>query len=85
MDLARGRKKAVGHECGGDTNCSWFVWNGPQMFGTKAGRIENQRKNGDLLDYGINKINQNSEKSPGDLMRLAVTQTPVKDHRQTLV
>ena len=28
---------------------------------------------------------QNTEKSPGDLRRLAVTQTPVKDHQQTLM
>ncbi len=27
---------------------------------------------------------QNTEKSPGDLKRLAVTQTPVKDHQLTL-
>ena len=28
---------------------------------------------------------QNTEKSPGDLMRLAVTETPVKDHQLTLM
>ena len=28
---------------------------------------------------------QNSEKSPGDLRRLAVTQTPVKDHQLKLM
>ena len=28
---------------------------------------------------------QNTEKSPGDLRRLAVTQSPVKDHRLTLM
>ena len=31
------------------------------------------------------KIGQNTEKSPGDLRRLAVTQTPVKDHQLTLI
>ena len=31
-----------------------------------------------LLENG-----QNTEKSPGDLRRLAVTQTPVKNHRLT--
>ena len=28
---------------------------------------------------------QNTEKCPGDLRRLAVTQTPVKNHRLTLM
>ena len=30
-------------------------------------------------------IGQNIEKSRGDLRRLAVTRTPVKDYQQTLV
>ena len=30
-------------------------------------------------------ISQNTEKSPGDLRRLVVTQTPVKNHQLTLV
>ena len=34
--------------------------------------------------YGIIKIIQNTEKSPGDLWRLAVAQTPVRKHRLTL-
>ena len=40
----------------------------------------NLRKNGDHPDLSIVQIGQNAEKSPGDLRRLAVTQTPVKDH-----
>ena len=36
-------------------------------------------------DYSIIKIGQNIEKSPGDLWRLAVTQTPVKDPQLTLM
>ena len=39
----------------------------------------------DNLNYSIIKISQNTEKSPGDLMRLAVTQTPVKNYQLTLV
>ena len=40
-----------------------------------GGRVENiQIENG-----------QNTEKSPGDLWRLAVTQTPVKYHQLTLM
>ena len=33
-------------------------------------------------NYCITEINQNTEKSPGGLGRLAVTQTPVKDHQK---
>ena len=33
-------------------------------------------------NYCIIEIGQNTEKSPGDLRRLAVTQTPVKDHQR---
>ena len=40
---------------------------------------------GDHPDYSIIKISQNTEKSPGNLRRLAVTQTLEEDHQLTLV
>ena len=40
---------------------------------------------GDHPNYRIIENGQNTEKSPGDLRRLAVTQTPVKDHQLTLI
>ena len=40
---------------------------------------------GDCPNNSTVKISQNTEKSPGDLRRLAVTQTPVKDHQLMLV
>ena len=40
---------------------------------------------GDHPNYRIIGNGQNTEKSPGDLRRLAVTQTPVKDHQQKLM
>ena len=40
--------------------------------------IGNQRKNQDHPDSSIAEICQNTQKSPGDQKRLAVTQTPVK-------
>ena len=46
-------------------------------------RIQRSRSN--HLDYSITKIGQNTEKNPEDLMRLAVTQTPVKNHQLMLV
>ena len=41
--------------------------------------------NGTSIDYCIVEISQNIEKSPGDLRRLAVTQTSVKDYQLTLI
>ena len=43
------------------------------------------RGRGDHPNYSIIKIGQNAEESPRDLRRLAVTQTPVKNHQQTLM
>ena len=39
---------------------------------------------GDHPNYSTIENGQNTEKSPGDLRRLAVTQTPLKDHQRTL-
>ena len=47
--------------------------------------LKNQRMNRSHPDYSIVEIDQNTEKSPGGLRRLAVTQTPVKGHQLTLV
>ena len=51
----------------------------PPQKKTGGMRIQENR---DHLDHNIGKV---GEKSPGDLRRLAVTQTPVKDHQQTLM
>ena len=40
---------------------------------------------GDHPNYYIIDIDQNTEKSPGDLRRLAATQTPVKDYQLMLM
>ena len=50
-----------------------------------AGRIGSRRTNRGHPTYIILKISQNTEKSLGDLMRLAVIQVPVKDHQLALV
>ena len=39
----------------------------------------------DHPNYYIIENGQNTEKSPGDLWRLAVTQTPVKNHQLALI
>ena len=40
---------------------------------------------GDHPNYYIIENGQNTEKSPGDLRRLAVAQTPVKNHQLMLM
>ena len=47
--------------------------------------LEDLEIRGDHPNYSIVEISQNTEKSPGDLRRLAVTQTPVENHQLTLV
>ena len=69
------------HDGDGYTNCNLYA----QNDGKEDGRVGNWRTSRDHLNYSIVKIGQNTEKSPGDLRRLVVTQTPVKDHQLTLV
>ena len=47
--------------------------------------LRNKRTSGNHPKYIIIKIGQNTEKSPEDLRRLAVTQTPVRNHQLRLV
>ena len=48
--------------------------------GKMTGGLGSKRTSEDHLNNCIIKIGQNPEMSPGDLRRLVVTQTPVKDH-----
>ena len=45
--------------------------------------LEDLERRGDHPDNTIIKIGQNTEKSSAGLRRLAVTQTPVKDHQRS--
>ena len=57
-------------------------------FGTVTegpAEIGSWRTSGDHPNYNIVGNGQNTEKSPGDLMRLAVSQTPVKNNQITLM
>ena len=51
----------------------------PKGLEKVLGDLELGGQVGDYLDYSIIKIDQNTEKTPCDLRRLAVTQTPVKN------
>ena len=59
----------------GDATCNWCTRNDLQKLVNRAGRDGNQKtsRNHTVL------IGQITEKSPGILKRLDVTQTPVKD------
>ena len=48
-------------------------------------RVENRMTSRDHLNGGITMIVLNTGESPGDLMRLVVTHTPVKDYLLVLV
>ena len=56
-----------------------------QRIGTKTRGLGNQKTSRDHPDYNIIEIGQNTEKSTGDLRRLPVAQTPVRDHQLMLV
>ena len=80
----RAEKKTMEHESDSDTNCNDFARYSSQGINKGTGGLENKRMSGDLPNYSFIKIGQNTEKSPGDTKRLAVTQTPVEDYQLTL-
>ena len=65
--------------------CNCCTQYNPQRIGKGTGGIGNKRTSGDHLNYSIIKINQNTEKSPADLRRLTIIQTPEKKHQLMLV
>ena len=65
------------HESDGFTDCNRCSWYSHQRIIKRTGGHD--RTSEDYPNYSIVKIGQNTEKSPGDLRRLAVSQTPVKD------
>ena len=65
----------MGHEVNGDINCNWCAWEVPQRLAKRAGRVGNWRTNRDHPNYSTIEVSQNTEKSPGYLRRLAVSQT----------
>ena len=72
------KKKTEVHESVSDINCNWYPWDVLQSFEKWSGETGNSRKILDYFDYGIAKTGKNSEKTPGDNDRLAVTQTLLK-------
>ena len=54
------------------------------MFVTGTGGLGNNRTSEDHPNYSTVEIGQNTEKSPGDLRRLAVPHIPEENHQLTL-
>ena len=79
-----GTEKTVEHENDNYTNYVWCSWYSHQKIGKRAGGLGNNRMGGDHPNYSFEN-GQNTEKSPGDLRRLAVIQTQVKDHQLMLM
>ena len=73
------------HEGDNYTNHDWCIWYSHWRIIKGTGELGDRRTNGDHPNNNIIENSQNTEKSPGYLRRLAVTQTPVKDHQLTLM
>ena len=84
VDLAR-ELKTKKHEGQYYASFIWCIRNSPQESGEEIGGMWNQWENRTFPDYDIAEIGKNTVKSPEDLRRHALTQTPVKDHRLTLL
>ena len=78
----KGIEKTMEHE--GD-NCDWCFWFSNKRIIKGTGGLGSWQTSGDHPNYSIIENDQNTEKSPGDSRRLAVTQTPVKDPQLMLM
>ena len=85
LDLARELKKTEKHESGGYTNCQWCSWYSHRRIIKGTGGLGNKRTSGGHPNYYIIDNSLNTEKSPGNLRRLVVTQTSVKPYQLILV
>ena len=78
-------EKAVEHDSNDCANCDWCVRHRNDRIIKGPGGLGIWRMGGDYPNDSIAKDGQNPETSPGDLWRLSVTQTPVKNHQITLM
>ena len=84
LDLAKEQKKAAEPESN-ITSSNWCARYSQQMIDKWTGGLRNKRTSGDHPNYNIVDIGQNAKKSPGDVRRLAITQTPVENYQLMLV
>ena len=73
------------HEGNNCSNCDWCFWHNNERIIKGPEGLGSWRLRGDHPNDSIVENGQNNVKSHGDLRRLAVTQTPVKDHQLTLM
>ena len=66
-----------------DINYNWYARNVPQKLGMGISSAGNRKMSRDHPTYNIIRIDQNTEKSYGELRRLAGPWAPVKDHQLT--
>ena len=85
LDLAWELKKTKEHKGDNYINRDWCFWYRHQRIIKGTGGLGGSRTSGDHPNYSIIEDGQNIEKSREDLRRLAVTQTPVKDHQLKLM
>ena len=69
------------HEGDSDSNCNWRTWNNPKglMKGLEDLKIRGQVET--IQTKALLRSGQNTEKSPGDWKRIAVTQTLMRNHQ----
>ena len=73
------------HEGDDYTNRDWCFRYSNKRIIKRTGGLGSKKTSGDHPNYSIIENGQNTEKSPGDLRKLAVNQTQMKDHQQALV
>ena len=83
LNLARNLKKKLWNIV--YTNRDWCFRYSNRKIIKRTGGLGSWRTSGDHPNYIIVENDQNTEKSPGDLRRLDVNQTPVKDYQLTLM
>ena len=72
------------HKDNNDTYGNMYKGSNPQRFGKWTRTLRHQRTSREYPNYSIIQFSQNTKKSPRDLKKLVVIQTPVKDHQLNL-
>ena len=76
QEHTRQLKKTMEHDGNGKSSFNLCTRNNLQKIGKGTGRLRNQCTKGNCPDCSIINIVHYTEKSPGDLSKLVVTQTP---------
>ena len=79
------KKKAMEQEGDNYTNCDWCFRHSHQRLINGTGELGVMRMIGDHPNNNTIENGQNTEKRHGNLRRLAVIQTPEKDHQLKLI